>query len=180
MNLKPRIMVVGGSARSSVVIERAGFGPWSHMAGLLADDTVLDARDDSVGGQPPGVHLRAAHYLDAEPRWAIFEAPTGDHYAEWEAVLRSQLGKPYDQRGIITLAESVFDGKYVDPSYAGAASAAWFCDCLQSWGAITSGDIPRPPDYVKLFTLTPTASLNLFIGAGWQMTRSRGVEALAA
>lgn len=178
--MKPRIMVVGGSARSSVVIERAGFGPWSHMAALLADDSVLDARDDSVGGQPPGVHIREAHYLDSEPRWAIFEAPTEYNYLLWVTTLRSQLGKPYDSRGIIDFAESVFTGDYTDPNYAGAQSRAWFCDCLQAWAAIESGDLPQPPPYVKLFTLTPTASLNLFIGAGWQCTASKGMEKLAA
>ena len=177
---RPRIMVVGGSAASSRVIERAGFGPWSHMAALLADDTVLDARDDVVGGTPPGVQLRIAHYLDSQPRWAIFEAPTADHYPAWEAALKSQLGKPYDERGILDFAESVFTGEYVDPNYASAQSKAWFCDVLQAWGAIQSGDIAPVPNWLRLFAQTPTGALNLFIGAGWQCVASQGLETLAA
>jgi hypothetical protein len=180
MNARPRIMMVGGSAFSSGVIERAGFGPWSHMAGLLADDTVLDARDDSVGGQPPGVHIRAAHYLHSQPRWAIFEAPTGDHYPAWEAALRSQLGKPYDTRGIADFAESVFTGTYVDPNYAGAASKAWFCDCLQLWGAVQSGDLRSPPDWFHFFAQTPSSAQEYFIGGGWVCVASKGMEKLAA
>lgn len=180
MSARPRIMVVGGSGASSRVIERAGFGPWSHMAGLLADDTVLDARDDVVGGAPPGVHLRTAHYLDSEPRWAIFEAPTSDHYSVWEAALRSQLGKPYDERGILDFVESVFTGQYVDPNYAGMDSKAWFCDCVQAWAAIRSGDIASAPNWLHLFAQTPTGALNLFIGAGWQCVGSKGMERLAA
>lgn len=168
-------MVTGGSQRSSQVIERAGFGPWSHMAGLLADDQIIDARDDAVGGAPPGVRFREAHYLDKEPRWAIFEAPTGDHYEGWHLAQVGQVGKPYDTRGIRDFIESIFTGEYNDPNYCGAYSKAWFCDCFQAWVAITSGDIPKPPAFVKLFTLTPTSALNLFIGAGWRLADSKGV-----
>ena len=180
MNARPRIMVVGGSAASSRAIERAGFGPWSHMAGLLADDAVLDARDDVVGGTAPGVQLRAAHYLDSQPRWAIFEAPTADHYQAWEAALRSQLGKPYDSRGIVDFAESVFTGNYADPNYAAAQSKAWFCDELQAWAAVQSGDLAQVPPWFHFFAQTPTGALNLFIGAGWQCVASQGLEKLAA
>lgn len=173
-------MVVGGEAASSKIIERAGFGPWSHMAGLLADDIVLDARYDVVGGAPPGVQLRQAGYLDSEARWAIFEAPTSDHYLAWEAALRSQLGKPYDGRGIIDFAESVFTGEYVDPNYASEASKAWFCDELQAWAAIQSGDIPSAPNWLQLFAQTPTGALNLFVGAGWRCVAFKGFEKAAA
>lgn len=173
-------MVTGGSSGSSRVIERAGFGPWSHMAGLLADDTVLDARDDVVGGAHPGVQLRAAHYLDTEPRWAIFEAPTAANYAVWEAALRSQLTKPYDERGIRDFIESVFTGEYVDPNYAGAGSKAFFCDELQAWAAVQSGDLAPVPDWFHFFAQTPTGALNLFIGAGWTCTASQGLGRMAA
>ena len=61
MNARPRIMVVGGSAASSRAIERANFGPCSHMAGLLADDALPCSVGDVVGGTAPGVQLRAAH-----------------------------------------------------------------------------------------------------------------------
>lgn len=173
--MNPRIMVVGGSAFSSRAIERAGFGLWSHMAGILSDGTVLDAQDVAIDGIPAGVQLRPKGYLNSQPRWAIFEAPTGDHYAAWEAALRSQLGKPYDERGIEDFAESVFTGSYVDSNYAGANSKAWFCDCLQSWGAMQGGDLPPWPTWFKPFTLTPSSSANLFLGAGWKLTASQGI-----
>lgn len=172
---KPRIMVVGGDAFSSVAIERAGFGRWCHMANILADGTVLDARDDEVCGIAPGVRLRPAGYLDTEPRWALFEAPTDAHYAAWEAAGRAQLGKPYDQRGILDFAEATFTGDYVDANYAGADSKAWFCDCVASWMAITAGDIPQPPKELLLFTLTPSSALLLFIGAAWTQIASKGI-----
>lgn len=169
-------MVVGGDGFSSVAIERAGFGPWCHMASLLADDTVLDARDDTEAGVPPGVQLRPAGYLDSEPRWAIFEAPTGDHYAAWEAALRSQLLKPYDERGIEDFATAtLLTGHYSDPNYAASASKAWFCDELAAWAAIQSGDIPAPPPWTQLFALTPVAASYLFIGANWRLVDSKGM-----
>lgn len=171
----PRIMVVGGSALSSRVIERAGFGPWSHMAAILSDDTVLDARDDVVGGALPGVQLRTSHYLDKEPRWAIFEAPTHVNYPAWETALRTQISKPYDQRGIWDFAESVFTGQYVDKNYASYGSIAWFCDALQLWGAVQSGDLPAAPSWFHYFAQTPTGALNLFIGAGWRLVSSTGI-----
>lgn len=168
-------MVVGANGFSSGAIERAGFGQWSHMANLLADGTVLDARDNAVAGVAPGVHLRPARYLDSEPKWAVFEAPTDTHYAAWEAAGRSQLGKPYDERGILDFAEGTFTGSYTDANFAGADSKAWFCDCLATWMAIQSGDLPKPPDELKLFTLTPTSALNLFIGAGWRLVGNKGI-----
>lgn len=172
---RPRIMVVGGTDGGSRAIERAGFGPFSHMASILADGTILDARDNEIGGVPAGVQLRPTGYLDTYPAAATFEAPTPCHYASWEAALRSQLLKPYDMRGIEDFAEGTFTGRYLDPNYAAGASKAWFCDELAAWAAILSGDIPEPPPWVPLFTQTPVAALNFFIGAGWRLVDSKGL-----
>lgn len=168
-------MVVGGNDGSSKAIERAGFGPWSHMANVLCDGQILDARSDVIAGVPPGVQIRPKGYLDSEPRWAIFEAPSDAHYSEWASAGLSQLKKPYDIRGIEDFAIGTFTGSYSDPDYASDKSKAWFCDELAGWMAIESGDIPPPPPWFQLFANTPTAGLNLFIGAGWEMVQCKGI-----
>lgn len=171
----PRIVVVGAAAASSAVIERGSFSEFSHMAAILADGTILDARYDLVGGAPAGVQLRQAGYLDSEPHSAIFEAPSGVHYGDWEAALRSQLTKPYDSRGIEGFAVRIFTGSFTDPNYAAANSKAWFCDEFQAWAAVQSGDIPQPPPWYQFYAQTPAAALNLFIGAGWRLVSSKGL-----
>lgn len=175
MSPRPRVIVVGGTDGGSRAIERAGFGLWSHMAAILADGSVLDARSDIIDGIPPGVQLRPIAYLEAYPTSATFEAPSGDHYAAWEAALRSQLLKPYDMRGIEDFGIGTFTGHYADPNYAAAASKAWFCDELQFWGAVQSKDIPEPPAWVNPFTLTPVAASYFFLGAGWIQTAGKGL-----
>lgn len=187
MNI-PRIMVVASGDFSGGAIERfgGGAGHWSHMASILADGLILDARDNAmtIGGReyPAGVRLRAAGYLDAEPRWAIFQAPTGDHYDAWLKAGLSQLGKPYDKAGIVDFAESVFTGKYEDGNYVPndpAENKAWFCDELAAWMAMQAGDVPWPPSAFPLYWQTPESALDLFIGAGWKMTASKGIAEAA-
>lgn len=172
---RPRVLFVGGPDYSSKAIERAGFGPWCHAANILADGTVLDARDDVVQDIVSGVQIRPKGYLETEPQWALFEAPSTRNYSLWTAAGRSQLGKPYDERGIADFALNVFTGDYVDPNYKGEHSLAWFCDCLALWMAITSGDLTVPPAWCKLFTKTPTAACDFFIGAAWRCVASHGV-----
>lgn len=177
-------MVVAAGDLSGGAIERfgGGAGHWSHMASILADGTILDARDNAMTiagkGYPAGVQLRPAGYLDSYPRWAIFEAPTAAHYAAWEAAGRSQVGKPYDSAGIVDFAESVFTGGYGDRNYDAAQPAqnkAWFCDELAAWMAMLAGDVPWPPSAFPLYDQTPSSALNLFIGAAWRMTSSKGL-----
>jgi hypothetical protein len=188
----PRIMVVAADAISSRLIEGFGGGRWSHMANILTSGTILDARDDWTPARPgwdsgngvlvdrsgkvkPGVRLRPGGYLDGSPRWAVFEGPADARYAKWEAAGRSILGRPYDSVGIEDFAVGLFTGRYDDKNYAPknpAASKAFFCDEASVFMAATAGYFQWPP--LPIFTLTPGAALNLFIGAGWKLIRHRG------
>jgi len=172
-------MVVAGNALSSRLIEGFGGGRWSHMANLLADDTVLDARYDSVhyGGKAhaPGVQLRPAHYLDSEPRWAVFEFGEPWMYPIWEQAGLGQIGKPYDSVGIKGFARGLFTGHYEDRNYAPrdpSKSKAWFCDELAVYMAQRCGHLPELP--FQPYTLTPGAALNLFIGRGARLMATQG------
>lgn len=182
--MKPRIMVVAGPDFSSGAIERfgGGAGHWSHMANVLSDGTILDARDNvmTMGGKtyPAGVQLRPAGYLDSDTRWAIFEAPCDANYDAWHQAGVSQLLKPYDSAGILGFAENVFTGQEEDRNYAPqdpGLNKAWFCDELCSWMAMKAGDVPWLPRQFPLYQQTPSSALNLFIGAGWRMTQSKGI-----
>lgn len=177
----PRIMVVGAPGILSRAIEGFGAGRWSHMANLLSDDTVLDARYDVVEYEnkatPSGVQLRPRGYLHSQPRWAVYEFGTPKMYAPWEAAGRSQLGKPYDSSGIWDFAKGIFTGKYADGNYNAqkpGQSTAWFCDALAvfmaSWGCHY---LHLPGDFTP-YTLTPGAALDLFIGRGARLIGSRG------
>jgi hypothetical protein len=178
----PRIIVVRGDGLSSRAIEGFGGGRWSHMANVLGDGTVWDARDDWVKHEgvtyAKGVQRRSMNYLlEQYKTWAIFEAPKGleKSYEPWVAALRSQSGKPYDQAGIMDFVKGMFTGKYEDYNYAPAApdeSKAWFCDELAVWAATRAGLLPPIP--ISIYTLTPGSALNLFLGAGWCLVDYRG------
>lgn len=180
---RPRIRVVAGDELSSRMIEGFGGGQWSHMANILADRTVIDARSDRmrIDGHAidAGVQLRPAGYLDCAPRWAEFEAPPGsdEAYEVWRKAGFSQIPKDYDVTGILDFASALFTGHYRDREYAPenpSASKAWFCDELAVWMARKAKLIPVPP--TAIYTLTPGSALNLFIGAGWRLVDHRGLR----
>jgi len=175
-------MVVRGNEFASRAIEGFGGGWPSHMANLLADGSVWDARDDLVTFDGvtyhPGVQHRPSGYLEAEnQKWAIFEAPAWSEaiYDDWVATLATQKNKPYDRAGIIDFGKGIITGKYVDQNWAEDNSIAWYCDEYCIWGAGKFGLIPWPLP-LKIFTQTPGSGLNLFIGAGWQLTASQGFD----
>lgn len=177
--------MVRGDGLSSRAIEGFGGGWPSHMANVLDDGTVWDARDDLVKfGEmvyPSGVQKRPLGYLYAEYKeWAIFEAPVymAPMYGDWVEALESQVGKPYDSVGIMDFVEGIFTGNYEDYDYAPDApqdSKAWFCDEYAVWAAGSVEAIPKLPPELPVFTLTPGSALNLFIGAGWEMVDHRGM-----
>lgn len=173
--------MVRGEKWSSRAIEGFGGGWPSHMANMLSDGSVWDARDDKIRFNgltySPGVRHRPSGYLEAEnKRWEIYEAPVGSElvYSQWVADLASQEPKPYDSTGIIGFAKGVFTGEYEDTHYADdnpALSQAWFCDELSVWAAGKNSLVPWPLP-TKVYTLTPGAALMLFIGAGWKLVRA--------
>lgn len=151
------------------------------MANVVSERTVLDARDDFVKHDgmtyPKGVQLRSIDYLTERYKtWAIFEAPrwTEKSHEFWFNTLGTQVGKPYDQAGITDFVKGMFTGKYEDYNYAPSnpdETKAWFCDELCVWAAMVSGILPPIP--VPIYTLTPGSALNLFIGAGWEISAQK-------
>jgi hypothetical protein len=128
-----------------------GYGGWSHVAAVLPDGTLLDARSDVLGGVPAGVQIRTE---DLEPvrRSALVELEKGDS-AAWEAFLRSQIGKPYDEQAILGFILGRKDH----------TKGRWICSALQTGALKAAGllhSIPIPEAQV-----TPDA-LYLLVTAG--------------
>lgn len=175
----PRVMVVADVGLVSWGIETGG--GWSHMANLLADGSIIDARSDRVHDSrtgkpvlidgkriPPGVQRRPGYYLEGIKKWVVLEAPSTapGNYDAWKHALEAQLGKPYDFIGILDfLTESPLDRNWRDQT-------AWFCDELAVFAMEQSGYCPPLPQPV--FRITPSAALLLAIGLGWRVTGSRG------
>lgn len=166
----PRVMVVADSGITSRAIEYWGGGGWSHMANVLADDSIIDARVDQMKirgvAYPAGVQRRPAGYLDRVPRWVLLEIGGEEHYSRWLAALVSQLHKPYDSIGILDfLTGSVEDRNWREQT-------AWFCSELGVWALERAGLCPALPD--PIFRVTPGGALLLCIGRGARVVASRG------
>lgn len=177
----PRVMVVADSGLISWGIETGG--GWSHMANLMADGSIIDARSDRIrdtrtgkrclgpDGKPisPGVQRRPGSYLEGIKKWVVLQGPedgNGRSYDRWRLALEAQLGKPYDFIGILDfLTESPLDRNWRD-------QRAWFCDELAVWAMEQAGYTPQIPEPV--FRITPSAALLLAIGLGWRVVAQRG------
>ena len=168
-----RVMLTAGTGLTSRWIEWWGGGGWSHFANVLADGSIIDARSDVVTfrGQsfPTGVQRRPAGYLNTEPRWVAVDVPcTVAQAKEWEHVLRSQLGKPYDFPGILDFATgSLKDRNWRDES-------AWFCSELGLWAQEQVGICPRLA--APVFKIPPGEGLLIDIALGGQIVAAKGTS----
>jgi hypothetical protein len=84
---------------------------YSHMACLLSDDSIVDARADimKINGvvYPAGVQRRPAHYFWPQVRCDVYEraVPMAVQHA-WETynLVQARKGIPYDAEGILGFA----------------------------------------------------------------------------
>lgn len=101
-----------------------GRGPgYSHVDAILDDGSALGARNDHVGGMPPGVQIRPPDYA-VFTRQVIVEIPcTDDEKAAFYDALIDQIGKPYSTRSILgfVLGRDLRD------------RTGWFCNELVTW-----------------------------------------------
>jgi hypothetical protein len=100
---------------------------------------VLDSRNDSVGGAPPGVQIRAASYLPKHGEavdWRHLPCSARQEACIYRALI-SQLGKPYDKIGILDYVT----GALRDRNWQN--ESAWFCSELRTWSWIAAGLLSR-------------------------------------
>lgn len=120
-------------------------GALSHVDCVLPSGLLLGARSDSIGGQPPGVQARPAHYA----KWALtvrFTIPTTAAQAEkFYKFLYDQLGKPYDHSAIWGFVSG----------REWRAADSWICSELQAAAMEASGIVQ--PLYLNANKITPTS-----------------------
>lgn len=114
------LQFVGSDSLSSRFIELKGGGPYSHVDIVLPDETLLGARDDVVGGQPSGVHIRPAGYETWERVARVHVECTEEQAAIAYAYAKAQLGKPYDSTAILAF---IFNRDWKEED-------SWFCSEL--------------------------------------------------
>lgn len=80
-----------------------GYGGWSHVDYVLEDGSLLGARDDEIGGKPPGVQVRPPGYAKWK-RTLRLSLQTADYIAAGhKAFMLAQVGLPYDRGDIMGL-----------------------------------------------------------------------------
>lgn len=133
-----------------------GIGGYSHMASVLEDERYLDARDDRLGGVPPGVHIRDPK---TEPwvkacRYKLMVPD--EEYAAWEANLRAKIGDKYASWDIL--------GFFLDRMLH--RPGTYDCSALAVNALQHIGRIVKPLPF-PAHELTPNAGLLLVAQAGF-------------
>lgn len=135
------VVFVADKTLSGRAISCFGGDFWDHMAIMIDDETVIDARSDVIRGIPAGVEKRPVDYLWHYSSYVRLEMPCDDHQRHmviW--ALKNELHKPYDRIGILDFALCrMKDRNWRDRT-------AWFCDEL----AVYAMEIGRVLDPVLL------------------------------
>lgn len=123
-----------------------GWHGYSHVDAVLPSGELLGARSDRVGGKPAGVQIRPQGYERWLRREVLVLPASPSQAAEWIDFLVRQVGRPYNQAGIIDLALS----------RAATANGHWFCSQLQCAALETVRVLPSlgvPPARITPDTL---------------------------
>jgi hypothetical protein len=151
--------VLGASIPSRLIAWYGeGYGGYSHVDGILSDGRLLGARSDSVGGQPPGTHIRPPDYEKWSKRDVVTLSATDEEYAGWEAAGRAKIGTPYDKGAIFGFLTG-------NDKHEGGH---WICSALQLNSLQHIGRVPFPFP-VDAHQVTPNALLLVVaaIGGKW-------------
>lgn len=111
----------------------------------MPDETLLGARSDSVGGQPPGVWIRPSGYAKFATT-VVMEIPCGAWQTKkYYDFLLAQQGKEYDKRAIYAFA---LNRDWREPD-------TWICSELQA----AAGEYAEvwPQLYLAANKVTPVA-----------------------
>jgi hypothetical protein len=119
---------------SSVAIRAFEHGVWSHVDAVIADGTLLGARETEIGGIPSGVQIRPANYLPFSAM-KIVEIDAQESVVDaFYDFLNTQIGKPYDQEAIIAFV--------LDRDWRGEDS--WICSELVAAATEKCGALRYP------------------------------------
>lgn len=117
-----RLVFTRSATLGSAALRAFLWSPWSHVA-IVNRDQIIEAT------VPGGVRTRSlADLLAASSEYAFIDIPCPDPAAVIAAAV-SQLGKPYDWRGVIGIGAR---RRWQDPD-------AWFCSELIAWAFAQAG-----------------------------------------
>ena len=127
-----------------------GAGGFSHVDALLADGTLLGARDDTIKTKegvaiPPGVQIRPDNYEKWVRREIVKIPCTSQQAADWDAWLRAQVNSEYDKAAILSFITGT-------PMHE---AGHWICSACQSGGLIQVGLLRPSP--IPTSQITPDA-----------------------
>lgn len=142
------------AALSSQMIAWFSQGHFSHVDAVLEDGRLLGSRNDSVGGQPPGVQIRPPDYVTFSRKVAMTIPATQDQSAAFYDFLASQLGKPYDTTAIWAF---VLNRNWREED-------SWICSELQSAAGEAAGITPTL--YLAANKITPVGCALAFSAVG--------------
>lgn len=129
-------------------------GGVSHVDVVMRHGMLLGSRSDSVGGQPPGVHIRDQDYAPWRRRVVISLDSTEAEELAFYRFLNDQLGKPYDKVGIL--------GFVGNRSWHEEDS--WFCSELVAAALEEAGVLPKL--FVPANKITPNELAVLLTAIG--------------
>lgn len=130
---------------SSQAIAWFSQGHFSHVDAILPDGSLLGARDDSAGGQPPGVRIRPPGYAKFSRRVVMTVPSSPVATAVFYNFLIGQLGKAYDTQAIWAF---VLNRDWREDD-------SWICSELQSAAGEKAGILPKL--YLAANKITPVA-----------------------
>jgi hypothetical protein len=162
-----RVRFCAADSFYSRLIEWDGAGAFSHMANFLADGRIIDAQLTPAGGEPSGVRIRPCNYLDSVRRWVDVEIPCYPYQArDWEALLLSQEGKPYDRIAILDF----ITGSYRDRNWR--SKKAWICSEIGLWAQEGAGICPKLT--APTYKITPGTACSIDMAIGGRIVASKG------
>jgi hypothetical protein len=95
------LQFVEGSGLGAGMIKWFGHGKYSHVDCVLPSGSLLGARSDRVGGQPPGVHVRPDGYTKNEKTTRVTLVVTKKQEEAFYSYVQHQLGCAYNKLGIV-------------------------------------------------------------------------------
>jgi hypothetical protein len=125
---------------TSGIIRRLCHSPFSHVD-YIVPEGLLGASDSPnipiITGNPHGVAIRPTNYhLFGIRRRAIITCST-DVAAKFDATMRSQLGKPFDDKAVHAFLSDPDDE--ITQARDWRTVDQWFCSELKTWGLETAG-----------------------------------------
>lgn len=127
-------------------------GPCSHVGAIMEGGSELGARNDRVGGKPPGVQIRPGDYAKFAYSETFIVPATAEQEKAFWGFLFAQVGKPYDRLAILGFV-SGRNWRQDD---------AWFCAEIDARALEISKLVP--PLYLIDNKITP-AALALVVSA---------------